>query len=63
MKLGFIKVAAGTPKVTVADCEANGRNPQNYSGNGKRAGKGYGISGALYYWLYLSGSFLAAHTS
>ena len=25
MKLGFIKVAAGTPKVTVADCEANGR--------------------------------------
>ena len=25
MELGFIKVAAGTPKVTVADCEANGR--------------------------------------
>ena len=25
MELGFIKAAAGTPKVTVADCEANGR--------------------------------------
>ena len=42
MKHGFIKVAAATPRVTVADCKANGEEI---------------LKAILYHRIYLSRSF------
>ena len=56
MRHGFIKTAAGTPKIQVADCRGDSEADP---ADGNRGCKDHGISGALYHRIYLSGSVLA----
>ena len=58
MKHGFIKVAAATPRVTVADCKANGEEIlKAIHEMEKETCQADGISGILYHRIYLSRSF------
>ena len=61
MKHGFIKAAAGTPEITVADCEAN-RNAilKVIHKMEKEHAKIMVLSGTLYYRLHLSGSVFSS---
>ena len=64
MNQGFIKVAAGTPQVTVADCKANTRAILEVIREMEtRACKADGTAGALHHRLYLPGSFPSEKTA
>ena len=54
MKDGFIKVAAGTPDVQVADCEFNASEIIKMV---------HGVPGIMHHSVYLRGSFLAGKPS
>ena len=58
MKDGYIKVAAVTPQVTVADVKENTKEILKGS---SPEGKNYCITGALYYRIHLSGFIFAGN--
>ena len=58
MKNGFIKVAAATPDIQVADCVHNTGEIIEKAKEMSRRGQGYGVPRALYYRIYLSGFIL-----
>ena len=56
MKQGFVKVAAVTPKIKVADTAYNGKLICSYMEEcAKEGAKNRSISGTLHYRLYLPG--------
>ena len=64
MRHGYIKTAAATPYITVADCNANGNEIIRLIREmEKEHVESYGFSGALYYWLHLPGSVPAEKAS
>mgnify|MGYP000267283441 CR=1 FL=1 len=64
MKEWFIKAAAGTPDVRVADCEFNATEIIRMVHEMEEQGvQGHGFSGTLYYCLYLWRSVLAGKSS
>ena len=64
MKDGFIKAAAGTPDVRVADCEFNATEIIRMVHEMEEQGaKVMVFSGTLYYCLYLWRSVLAGKSS
>lgn len=59
MRHGFIKTAAGTPKIQVADCVYNAGEILKLIRQMETEGAKIMASGALYHRIYLSGSVLA----
>ena len=53
MRHGFIKVAAATPDIRVADVDYNKGQIIKQMDEAAEAGANYCISGALYYRIYM----------
>ena len=60
---GWVKVAAATPHIKVADCEYNVRELLRIAECAAEEGTEIGVPGAVHYRIYLPGFILSANTA